>query len=214
MTTRIVVADDQAMIRDGFRLILDTQPDMRVVGEAADGVAALERAQRLAPDVLVADIRMPRLDGLEVTRRLKEQGAPTRVVIATTFDLDEYVHAALRHGARGYLLKRAGPTLLVEAIRAAMAGDALMSPSITPRLLRRLDLSGRPGSATSDCLTGREIEVARLVAAGKTNAEIAAHLVISASTAKCHIANIQHKLGASNRVGIAAWAWRHGHAAA
>ncbi len=212
MTTRIVLADDQDMIRDGFRLILNAQPDMQVVGEAPDGIAALERVQRLTPDVLVADIRMPGLDGLELTRRLAEQRSRTRVVIATTFDLDEYVHSALRHGARGYMLKRAGPTLLVEAIRAAMAGDALISPSITIRFLRRLALSDRPTDLEAAALTARELEVARLVAAGKTNAEIAANLVISAGTAKTHIANIQRKLGARNRVGVAAWAWQHGHA--
>jgi DNA-binding NarL/FixJ family response regulator len=214
MTTRIVLADDQEMIRDGFRLILDAQPDMQVVGVAPDGIAALERVQRLMPDVLVADIRMPRLDGLELTRRLAEQRSRTRVVIATTFDLDEYVDAALRHGAGGYMLKRAGPTLLVEAIRAVMAGDALISPSITIRLLRRLALPDRPTATEDVALTARELDVARLVAAGKTNAEIAANLVISAGTAKTHVANIQRKLGAPNRVGVAAWAWRHGHAAA
>ncbi len=212
MTTRVVIADDHAMIRDGFRLILDAQPDMRVVGEAADGIAALERVNRLAPDVLVADIRMPRLDGLAVTQQLAEQRSRTRVVIATTFDLDEYVHAALDHGARGYMLKRAGPTLLVEAIRAAMAGDALISPSITARLLRRLERSDGPTRAGDEPLTAREIQVARLVAAGKTNAEIANTLVISACTAKTHVANIQRKLRVPNRVGVAAWAWQHGHA--
>jgi DNA-binding NarL/FixJ family response regulator len=213
MTIRIVVADDQAMIRDGFRLILDAQPDMQVVGEAGDGVAALERVQRLTPDILIADIRMPRLDGLELTRRLAEQKARTRVVIATTFDLDEYVHAAFRYGAHAYMLKRAGPTLLVEAIRAAMADHALISPSITVRLLRRLDLSDRSDAVTTQRLTPREIEVARLVAAGSTNAEIGAQLVISPGTAKTHVASIQRKLGVPNRVGIATWAWQHGHAA-
>jgi DNA-binding NarL/FixJ family response regulator len=210
MSTRIVIADHQPMVRDGFRLVLDAQPDMRVVAVAADGVTALERVQRLEPDVLIADIRMPRLDGLELTRRLAQQRCATRVVIATTFDLDEYVDAALRHGAHGYMLKRAGPALLVEAVRAAMAGDALISPSITTRLLRRLDLSAR---SPAEGLTRREVEVARLVAAGHTNAQIGARLVISPGTAKTHVASIQRKLGVRNRVGIAQWAWRHGHAA-
>jgi DNA-binding NarL/FixJ family response regulator len=216
VTTRIVIADDQAMIRDGFRLVLDAQPDMQVVGEAADGEAALAQAQRLTPDVLLADIRMPRLDGLEVTRRLAAEGttAGIRVVIVTTFDLDEYVHAALRHGAAGFLLKRAGPALLVEAVRAAVAGDALISPSITVRLLRRLGHGGAADAdrGPSEALTAREIDVARLVAAGKTNAEIAADLVISRGTVKTHVANIQRKLAVTNRVGIAAWAWQYGHA--
>jgi DNA-binding NarL/FixJ family response regulator len=216
VTTRVVIADDQSMIRDGFRLILDAQPDMQVVGEAADGERAVAQARRLRPDVLLADIRMPRLDGLELTRRLAADPgtAAVRVVIVTTFDLDEYVHAALRDGAAGFLLKRAGPALLVEAVRAAVAGDALISPAITVRLLRQLGRprASAPGTEAAEPLTPREVEVARLVAAGRTNAEIGAELVISAGTAKTHVANIQRKLGVANRVGIAAWAWERGHA--
>ena len=214
MTTRILVADDQEMIRHGFRLILDAQPDMKVVADAADGATALELARRIRPDVVLADIRMPRLDGLELTRALAGPGVaePMRVIVVTTFDLDEYVHAALRNGACGFLLKRAGPTLLVEAIRAAMAGDTLVSPSVTVRLLKHL----RSGSASAvvspaESLTDREIAVARLVAEGKTNAEIGAELFISAGTAKTHVANIQRKLGVRNRVGIAVWSWNSGH---
>ena len=214
MTTRILIADDQEMIRHGFRLIVDAQPDMKVVADAADGATALEMARRIRPDVVLADIRMPRLDGLELTRALAGPGValPMRVVVVTTFDLDEYVHAALRNGACGFLLKRAGPTLLVEAIRAAMAGDALVSPSITVRLLKHLR-SGADLAASSPAepLTDREIAVARLVAEGKTNAEIGAELYISAGTVKTHVANIQRKLGARNRVGIAVWAWNSGH---
>jgi len=215
MTTRILIADDQDMVRHGFRLILDAQPDMKVVADAADGATALELARRIRPDVVLADIRMPRLDGLELTRALAGPGVadPMRVVVVTTFDLDEYVHAALRNGACGFLLKRAGPALLVEAIRAAMAGDALVSPSVTVRLLKHL----RAGSESAipspaEPLTEREIEVARLVAEGKTNAEIGADLFISAGTVKTHVANIQRKLAARNRVGIAIWAWNSGHA--
>lgn len=140
MTTRILIADDQEDVRNGFRLILDSQPDMTVVGEAADGAEAVELARTLRPDVVLADIRMPRLDGLEVTRLLAGPTAehPVRVVVVTTFDLDDYVHTALRNGACGFLLKRSGPNLLIEGVRAAMAGDTLISPQLTVRLLRGL----------------------------------------------------------------------------
>jgi DNA-binding NarL/FixJ family response regulator len=215
VATRILIADDQENIRSGFRLILDSQPDMRVVGEAADGLSALEQARHLRPDVVLADIRMPRLDGLEVTRQLAgpDVADPLKVVVVTTFDLDEYVHTALRHGACGFLLKRSGPTLLIEAIRAAMAGDTLISPSVTVRLLRHVtERQSRPSRRPTEPLTERETEVARLVAQGKTNAEIGADLFISAGTTKTHIANVQRKLGVRNRVGIAAWAWESGEA--
>ncbi|MFC4591385.1 response regulator [Sphaerisporangium corydalis] len=208
MTTRILIADDQDDVRIGFRLILDSQPDMTVVGEAADGRAAVEAARLLRPDVVLADIRMPRLDGLEVTRLLAPE---TRVIVVTTFDLDDYVHAALRNGACGFLLKRSGPTLLIEAVRAAMAGDTLISPQVTVRLLRHLRAPA-PEPA-GEALTSREREIARLVAHGRTNAGIAAELFISPGTVKTHLANIQRKLGAANRVGIAAWAWNSGLAA-
>jgi DNA-binding NarL/FixJ family response regulator len=217
VTTRILIADDQEMVRHGFRLILDAQPDMHVVADAADGATALELARRVRPDVVLADIRMPRMDGLELTRALAGPGItePMRVVVVTTFDLDEYVYAALRNGACGFLLKRAGPALLVEAVRAAMAGDALISPSVTVRLLRHLRTPAEPGQPTPvESLTEREIAVAALVADGKTNAEIGAELFISAGTAKTHIANIQRKLGVRNRVGIAVWAWNNGYARA
>lgn len=217
--TRILLADDQDDVRSGFRLVLDSQPDMTVVGEAADGATALELARRLRPDVVLADIRMPRLDGLELTRLLAGPGAahPTRVVVVTTFDLDDYVHTALRNGACGFLLKRSGPALLIEGVRAAMAGDALISPQITVRLLRRLSatppappVSAAPAAAVVDPLTDREREIVRLIARGLTNAEIGAELFISPGTAKTHVANIQAKLKAGNRVGIAAWAWESG----
>ncbi|MEU1378353.1 response regulator transcription factor [Streptomyces triculaminicus] len=220
--TRILLADDQDDVRSGFRLVLDSQPDMTVVGEAADGATALELAQRLRPDMVLADIRMPRLDGLELTRLLAgpEAAHPTRVVVVTTFDLDDYVHTALRHGACGFLLKRSGPALLIEGVRAAMAGDALISPQITVRLLRRLSatphtppappVSAAPAATAVDPLTDREREIVRLIARGLTNAEIGAELFISPGTAKTHVANIQAKLKAGNRVGIAAWAWESG----
>ncbi|MEV1000676.1 response regulator transcription factor [Nonomuraea sp. NPDC050202] len=205
MTTRILLADDQEDVRIGFRLILDAQPDMTVVGEAADGTRAVELARHLRPDVVLADVRMPGLDGLEVTRRL---AAETRVIVVTTFDLDEYVHTALRAGACGFLLKRSGPALLVEAVRAAMAGDTLISPQVTVRLLQ--GLTRRPPPPLEDPLTARELEIARLVARGHTNARIAGELTISPGTVKTHIAHIQRKVGAANRVGIAAWAWSSG----
>ncbi|MGW6781279.1 response regulator [Streptomyces sp. NPDC054987] len=207
MTTRILIADDQEDIRSGFRLILDSQPDMTVVGEAADGVSAVALARQLRPDVVLADIRMPRLDGLEVTRLLAPE---TRVVVVTTFDLDEYVHTALRNGACGFLLKRSGPALLIEGVRASMAGDTLISPQITVRLLSRLTEPAPAARPVDHPLTARELDIVRLVARGLTNAEIGAELFITAGTAKTHIANIQAKTGARNRVGIAAWAWEHG----
>ncbi|MFI0259754.1 response regulator [Streptomyces sp. NPDC017056] len=208
--TRILIADDQEDVRSGFRLILDSQPDMTVVGTAADGGTAVELARSLSPDVVLADIRMPRLDGLEVTRLLAgpEAANPLRVIVVTTFDHDDYVHTALRHGACGFLLKRSGPGLLIEGVRAAMAGDTLISPQVTVRLLHRL--APPPVADAVDPLTDREREITRLVARGLTNAEIGAELFISAGTVKTHIANVQAKLAVRNRVGIAAWAWETG----
>ncbi|MFD8023071.1 response regulator [Streptomyces lavendulae] len=216
MTTRILIADDQEDVRNGFRLILDSQPDMTVVGEAADGAEAVELARALRPDVVLADIRMPRLDGLEVTRLLAGPTAehPVRVVVVTTFDLDDYVHTALRNGACGFLLKRSGPNLLIEGVRAAMAGDTLISPQLTVRLLRSLSApqpaAPEPRTASADPLTAREREIALLVARGLTNAEVGAELFISPGTAKTHVANIQAKLSVRNRVGIATWACETG----
>jgi DNA-binding NarL/FixJ family response regulator len=208
--TRILIADDQEDIRAAFRIILDAQPDMTVVAEAADGSSAVEQARHLRPDVVLADIRMPGLDGLEVTRLLAgpQVADPLRVVVVTTFDLDDYVHTALRNGACGFLLKRSGPALLTEAIRAAMAGDTLISPQLTVRLLRSF---ARAEPAPAQSLTERELEITRLVARGHTNTEIGRALFISAGTAKNHVAAIQRKLGARNRVGIAAWAWETGN---
>jgi DNA-binding NarL/FixJ family response regulator len=212
VTVRVLIADDQEMVRRGLRGILESQPDFEVVGEATDGATALEQIQRLTPDVALLDIRMPKIDGLEVTRRLSEAGSSVRVVIVTTFDLDEYVYPAMRYGASGFLLKRSGPALLIEAVRAAMAGDSLISPSITVRLLRHLCGPPRGRGSMPSGLTEREVEIAAEVASGKTNADIAAELFISAGTVKTHIASIQRKVGARNRVGVAIWAWENGFA--
>ncbi|MGW8986718.1 response regulator [Streptomyces parvus] len=215
--TRILIADDQEDVRSGFRLILGSQPDMTVVGEAADGLTAVDLARTLRPDLVLADIRMPGVDGLEVTRRLAGPGVPDpmRVLVVTTFDHDDYVRTALRDGACGFLLKRSGPGLLIEGVRAAMAGDMLISPQITVRLLRNLApapaaVSAPVASAPPSPLTAREQEIARLVAEGLTNAEIGEKLFITAGTAKTHIANVQAKLRVRNRVGIAAWSWENG----
>jgi DNA-binding NarL/FixJ family response regulator len=213
MTIRVLIADDHAMIRSGLRLILEDQPDIEVVGEAADGAEAVEAARRLRPDVCLVDIQMPRLDGVEVTRALAGPGVarPLRVVIVTTFDLDEYVYGALQAGAVGFILKDAGPTLLVEAVRAANSGDALVSPSITLRLFQRFSSRTAPVAAKPvKPLSDREIEVVRLVARGRTNQEVAAELFVSLSTVKSHVTSIQSKLGVRNRVEIAAWALEGG----
>ncbi|MFI6511622.1 response regulator transcription factor [Streptosporangium sp. NPDC050855] len=212
MTIRVLVADDEERVRFGFRTILNSAPDIDVVGQAADGVEALELTRRLRPDVVIADIRMPRMDGLELTRILCAPDAPvvTRVVVVTTFDLDAYVHTALRHGACGFLLKHSGTALLIEAVRAAMLGDSLISPSVTVRLLRRLS-DVRDAPEVPSPLTDRELDIVSLVADGRTNPEIGAELYITPGTVKTHLAHIQRKLGVRNRVGIAAWAWETGH---
>ncbi|MEU9379217.1 response regulator transcription factor [Streptomyces sp. NPDC048255] len=214
MAIRVVIADDQEMVRTGFRMILESQPDIEVVADVVDGEAALAAVAEHHPDVLLLDIRMPKLDGLEVTRRLSAHNGP-RIVIVTTFDLDEYVHAALHGGASGFLLKDASPAMLVEAVRAAAVGDSLVSPAITVRLLR--EMAPRTAAAAArrpaEPLTERERDVVRCLARGLTNAEIAAELFVSLSTVKTHLANVQAKLDARNRVEIAAWAWESGLAA-
>lgn len=213
MTIRVLLADDQAMVRSGFRLILESQPDITVIAEAADGRQAIALARELRPDVSLVDIRMPELDGIEVTHALTtpEAGDPLRVVIVTTFDSDEYVYGALRAGALGFLLKDAGPTFLIEAVRAAHAGDALISPAVTVRLLQQL-APVRPRTLTParTSLSERELEIVAHIAKGRTNQEIGAELFISLSTVKTHISRIQEKLDLRNRVEIAAWFWESG----
>ncbi|SDM34592.1 DNA-binding response regulator, NarL/FixJ family, contains REC and HTH domains [Lentzea albidocapillata subsp. violacea] len=198
---RVLVADDQAMVRTGFGMILGAESDIEVVAEARDGVEAVAEARRTKPDVALMDIRMPRMDGLEA---LKQIANDVNVVVCTTFDHDEYVHTALKNGACGFLLKDAGPNLLIEAVRAAVTGDALISPSITVRLLQHMN---SPAQQQPHTLSARELDVVKLAAIGRTNAEIAQELFISIGTVKTHLASVQTKLDARNRVEIAAWAW-------
>ena len=216
MTIRVLLADDQEMVRAGFRMIIDDADDMEVVAEAEDGVAAVALGRELRPDVCLMDVRMPHMDGIEATRQLagRDVADPLRVVVVTTFDLDEYVLTALRSGAAGFLLKSAGPTLLLEAVRAAHRGDVLISPSITVRLLAHASFDGdslaaepaQPATPLSD----REEEVLRAAARGCSNAEIAADLFISLGTVKTHLSSLQNKIGARNRVELAAFAWQSG----
>ena len=213
---RVLVADDQDLVRTGLSMILDAQPGIEVVAQAVDGREAVEMAQKLRPDVCLLDIRMPRLDGIEATRLLAgpDVDDPFAVVVITTFDLDEYVHGALRAGARGFLLKDAGPALLIQAMEAAAAGDALIAPSVTARLLSHFATSTVAADAAEPTgeLTEREEDVVRRVSAGRTNAEIAGDLHISLSTVKTHLASLTTKLGVRNRVEIAMWAYDTGRA--
>ena len=211
MTIRVVIADDQELVRMGFSMILSAAPDIEVVAQVSDGVAALESIARLSPDVALLDIRMPRLDGIEVCRRVS---AKTSVVIVTTFSDDDYVDAALSGGASGFILKDSGADFLRAAVRAAHSGDSLISPEITTALLRRTRRSSRrvPGELREavESLSQRELEVAKLLASGATNSEIADALFISLSTVKTHLASMARKLGAPNRVKIAAAMWQSG----
>ncbi|HEY7044124.1 MAG TPA: response regulator transcription factor [Nocardioidaceae bacterium] len=211
MTIRVLVADDQDLVRTGLAMILRSQADVDVVAEAADGRTAVALARQLRPDVCLLDIRMPDVDGIEATRQLAGPDVedPLAVVVITTFDLDEYVHGALRAGARGFLLKDAGPELLMQAIRAAANGDALIAPSVTTRLLTAFADAHpeQPPAQPVEPLTSREEEVVRTVACGRTNTEIADELHISLSTVKTHLASVMAKLGARNRVEIAMWAY-------
>ena len=216
MTVRVLIADDQALIRAGLRVILGHQPGIEVIGEAADGREAVALARQLQPDVCLFDIRMPDMDGIEATRILAgpQADAPFAIVMITTYDLDEYVYNALRAGARGFVLKDAGPELLVQAIHAAANGDALISPSVTARLLSTFaqDPAEEEPAQPLTPLTEREEEVLAHVAHGLTNAEIARELHVSLSTVKTHLASLMTKLDARNRVGLAIWAHESGRA--
>ncbi|CCH19774.1 Putative two-component system response regulator [Micromonospora lupini str. Lupac 08] len=210
MMTTVVIADDHDMVRHGFRMVLSTQPDLTVVGEASNGNAAWDLVRRLHPAVLLADIRMPGIDGLELVRRIAATSdLATKVIVVTTFNEDEYVTRALRDGASGFLLKTSAPGLLVEAVRAALVGSALISPEVTVRLLERLR-AGRETLQPDPPLTPRERDVAKLVARGLSNDEIGATLHIAPGTIKTHVSHISMKLGNVTRVRIAAWAWESG----
>jgi DNA-binding NarL/FixJ family response regulator len=210
---RVAIADDQSLIRAGFRMILDAQPDIEVVAEARDGLEAIAAWRRCAPDVILMDIRMPELDGLEAARRILEGGGDgSRVVMLTTFDLDEYVYAALRAGASGFLLKDVSPEQLIAAVRLVAIGDALLAPSITRRLVERF---ARPVAPTVShgalaTLTPREAEVLKLIARGLSNAEIACTLFLSEATVKTHVARILPKLGVRDRVQAVVLAYESG----
>ncbi|TDD63211.1 response regulator transcription factor [Kribbella antibiotica] len=212
MTLRVLLADDQALVRAGFQLILEREPGIEVVGEAADGRQAVALAKELRPDVTLMDIRMPLLDGLEATRILAGPDVrdPLRVLVVTTFDLDELVHEALRSGACGFLLKDAGPRLLVEAVHAAANGESLVSPSITTRLLAQFSSPSGKARRAIPALTQRETDVTMAVARGRTNAEISKELLISLSTVKSHLTAVQRKIDARNRTEVAVWAWESG----
>ena len=207
----VVIADDQALVRGGFRALLDAQDDIEVVGEAADGEAALRLALERRPDVVLMDIRMPGVDGLTATRRIAEEErlADVKVVILTTFDLDEYVFEAIRAGANGFLVKDTEPAELLRAVRAVVAGDALLSPGVTRRLIEEFATRAKDPAGLPDVgmLTDRELEVVGLVAEGLTNEEIARRLIMSAATAKTHVSRAMIKLGARDRAQLVVFAY-------
>ena len=210
---RVLIADDQALVRGGFRMILDAQEDVEVVGEASDGQEALAKARELEPDVVLMDIRMPELDGLEATRRLASGDGSARVLMLTTFDLDEYVYEAMKAGASGFLLKDVRPEQLAEAVRVVAAGDSLLAPAITQRLIAEFVRRPPPGSgAPSELseLTERELEVLKLIARGLSNGEIASELFVSEATVKTHVTHVLSKLKLRDRVQAVVLAYESG----
>lgn len=212
--TSLVIADDQGMVRAGFRSLLDAEPDLDVVGEAANGEEALDVVRRLEPDVTLMDIRMPVLDGLAATRALVADGVPTKVLVLTTFDLDEYVFEALRAGASGFLLKDAPAEELASAIRVVAAGDSLLAPGVTRRVIdafvRRAPSTTRPTDPALARLTPREVEVLGLLARGLSNIAIAERLFVSEATTKTHVSNVLSKLGLRDRVQAVIFAYENG----
>jgi DNA-binding NarL/FixJ family response regulator len=209
---RILLADDQHLVRSGFRMILGADAELEVVGEAGDGVAAVAETRRLAPDVVLMDVRMPRVDGIEATRQIAAMPEPPRVLVLTTFDLDEYVFAALRAGASGFLLKDAPEARLLAAIRIIADGGSLFAPAVTRRLIERFASLGEPSAppAPVETLTSREVEVLRLLARGRSNAEIAAELVVSEHTVKTHVAHVLSKLDLRDRIQAVILAYESG----
>jgi DNA-binding NarL/FixJ family response regulator len=212
MSIRIILVDDQELVRTGFRMVLDAQPDMTVVGEAADGLAAIELARHVAADVMIMDARMPRLDGVAATRQIRSAGDRPRVLMLTTFDLDEYAFAALKAGASGFLLKDVPPDELLFAIRAVHSGDAVVAPSTTRRLIDQFAPMLPSGAAPPGLaeLTDREREVLILLAHGLSNCEIAQRLVVSEATVKTHVGRILAKLGLRDRVQAVVYAYENG----
>jgi DNA-binding NarL/FixJ family response regulator len=209
VSVRVVIADDQALVRGGFRMILDARDDMEVVGEAGDGAEAVAQVEECEPDVVLMDVRMPEVDGIEATRRIAASGSPARVIILTTHDVDEYVFAAVRAGASGFMLKDVRPADLVEGIRVVAAGDALLAPSVTRRLLDRFAGTLPDTTPPSDLgeLTEREVEVLRFVALALSNAEIATRLHLTEATVKTHISSILRKLDLRDRVQAVVFAY-------
>ena len=199
---RVLIADDQALVRSGFRLVVETRDDLEVVGEAENGAEAVRLAAELEPDVILMDVRMPEVDGIEATRRIVASGSAARILVLTTFDVDEYVYAAIRAGASGFLLKDVRPTDLVDAIRLVASGNALLGPTVTERLLERFADGAARGEAVEAvaALTGREREILRLLAGGLSNAELAELLVLGETTVKTHVSSVLRKLGVRDRV--------------